>query len=182
MRSGKVLKSQTLISIIIYGVLVLVLIHRTNVINFIDVRLHPRNASIISADRQIQLDDMIDFEEFDNQQYKNDSHSFIVPDIVHLIFINTSTIQFYQAINIFSIYLNHNPAHIYIHCDLCNFTGYFWDRLNSLEDLKSKLVLKKVPNYKTIYGVKYGWIQHRFENILSHFKINFHFMSPLQAI
>ena len=106
------------------------------------------------------LDDgeILNFENFNNV---NGSHKFIVPNIVHLIYLRVPFIKFYQALCIYSIFLNHNPELIYIHCDNCSFTGYYWDEINSIEPLRKKIRIHELPTRNHIFGIKYGWIQHR---------------------
>lgn len=105
----------------------------------------------------LEQSEILDFESFDNQ---NGSMTFIVPNIVHLLYLNTTTLKFYQAINIYSIYLNHRPDLIYIHCDLCSFRGHFWSEINSISDLKQRLRINQITFKDTIFGVKYGWVNH----------------------
>jgi hypothetical protein len=62
-------------------------------------------------------DEIIDFEGFDNVSGMNMA---IIPNIVHLLYLNQPFIRFYQLVNILSIYYNHEPDFIYIHCDDCN--------------------------------------------------------------
>ncbi len=86
--------------------------------------------------------DIIDFEEFDNVKgvYYN-----IVPSIVHLLYLQETKIKFFQMINMFSIYLNHRPNYIYIHCDKCGFQGKYYDKLKSYKDLWRIVRFKKIP-------------------------------------
>jgi hypothetical protein len=74
--------------------------------------------------KTIQLnEDLIDFEGFDNI---NGLDTPIIPNIVHLLYLQQPYIKFYQLVNILTIYYNHEPDHIYFHCDQCNFTGKFY--------------------------------------------------------
>ena len=102
-------------------------------------------------------DDMIDFEGFDN--IKGLDHN-IVPNIVHLLYLQETKIKFFQIINIFSIYLNHKPNFIYIHCDKCDFEGKYYKKLKSFKELWNIVRIKKIPYKETIFGVRYGWINH----------------------
>jgi hypothetical protein len=103
--------------------------------------------------------DMVEFEGFDNKN--GSSYSFVVPNLVHLIYLNMSEIKFYQAISLYSIYLNQKPDLILIHCDRCNFTGFYWQQMNSINDLRNRIVLKNINTENTIFGKKYGWLTHR---------------------
>ena len=66
----------------------------------------------------------IDFESFDNA---NGSDHFIVPNIVHMIYLDRKLpnkkpkFEFAHMIALYSIFLNQNPDKIYIHCDVCEF-------------------------------------------------------------
>ena len=68
------------------------------------------------------IDDYLDFEGFDSI---NGVNKTIVPDIVHLLFLQQTKLEFYQIINIYSIYYNHQPKLIYFHCDNCSFHGKY---------------------------------------------------------
>jgi hypothetical protein len=107
----------------------------------------------------VDLDsDIIDFEGFDNTVGLSYP---IVPNIVHLIYLNHPFVKFYQMICIFSIFLNHRPDFIYIHCDNCSFTGKYWEEIDKVTELKQIIRLHKVPSKDTIFGIKVGWIHHR---------------------
>jgi hypothetical protein len=102
--------------------------------------------------------DIFDFEGFDNKE--NGSSEYIVPNIVNLLYLRTSEIKFYQAVCIYSIYLNQKPDVIYLHCDKCNFSGHYWKEMNSISDLRKRIRVNKIDFHDTIFGVKYGWINH----------------------
>ncbi|CAF0723013.1 unnamed protein product [Brachionus calyciflorus] len=99
----------------------------------------------------------IDFENFNNRK---GSRKFIIPNVVHLLYLNTNEIKFYQAINIYSIFLNQNPDFILIHCNDCKFSGHYWEQINSIKELKDKIILNKIKFHETIFGQEYGWIEH----------------------
>jgi mannosyltransferase OCH1-like enzyme len=102
--------------------------------------------------------DILSFENFDNQTGSNVS---IVPNIVHLIYFEKSKLRFFEMINIFSIYFNHNPELIYIHCDDCSFSGIYWEKIVAFKKLWTIIRINQVPRTETIFGVKYGNVQHR---------------------
>ena len=101
----------------------------------------------------------IDFEKFDNI---NGTDHFIVPNIVHLIYLGKLNFEFGQMIALYSIFLNQSPDKIYIHCDVCEFNSRFWSTLNRTKCLGERVVFKRIKNYDTIFGVKAGYIQHRY--------------------
>jgi mannosyltransferase OCH1-like enzyme len=105
-----------------------------------------------------RTDDILSFENFDNQNGSNES---IVPNIVHLIYFEKSSLKFYEMINIFSIFFNHKPDVIYIHCDDCSFSGKYWEKIVAFKSLWAIIRINQVQKTQTIFGVKYGWVQHR---------------------
>ena len=114
-------------------------------------------APLFREESFIREEEIIDFEGFDNE---NGLDFNIVPNIVHLIYLQETNIKFYQVINIFAIYLNHKPDFIYIHCDDCAFYGKYYEKLKSFQELWNIIKIKKIPYKDTIFGVKYGWINH----------------------
>lgn len=102
----------------------------------------------------------IDFEKFDNI---NGTDYFIVPNIVHLIYLGKPNFEFGHMIALYSIFLNQKPDKIYIHCDICEFNSRFWSTLNGSKCLGQIVVFKRIKNYDTIFGVKAGYIQHRYQ-------------------
>lgn len=102
--------------------------------------------------------EMMDFEGFDNQR---GAPFYIVPNFVHLVYLNLNEISFYQAINIYSIFLNQKPDKIFIHCTDCQFSGHYWDEINSIKELRNDLVLNKIPSNDNIFGKRVEWIEHR---------------------
>ncbi len=122
----------------------------------------PEFRLIISKNNQTNpLDwNFVDFEGFDNHA---GFESNIIPNIVHLIFYKTKQISFYQAINIYSIYLNHNPDFIYFHCDGdCAFNGYYWNQINSILGLKKKIQLHSFQLKDTIFSQEFRLDPQRF--------------------
>ena len=103
--------------------------------------------------------EIIDFEDFDHIQ---GAPYQIVPNIVHLLFLNKPIVDFYHMVNIFSIFYNHGPDKIYFHCDNCSFSGKYFDSLKSNDELWNLIVIHPIPFHKTIFGKEYGWINfHR---------------------
>ena len=118
--------------------------------------------SVLDLESYLQLygslDEHIDFEGFDNQV---SAQQPIIPNIVHLINLNQTVVNFHQFITILSIWLNHKPNVIYIHCDKCSLKGKYWQALNSLDELKHLIKLNQIPEKNTIFNKKLGWIHHR---------------------
>ena len=106
------------------------------------------------------IDDFMDFEGFDNN--RENFSSLIVPNYIHLIFLNKNEFKFYEYVNIYAVFLNQKPDRIYLHCDLCDFKGRYWEEMNSIEELRKIFVINRIPTHNTIFGKKVGWIHHRF--------------------
>ena len=124
------------------------------------------NAATIATQKYLhQSEDyeILDFEEFDNQKGVS---KYIVPNIFHLLYLQTTQIQFYQAINIYSIFLNHKPDLIYIHCDNCSLHGHYWEEINLIKDLKKIIKVKQIQFHRTIFGKEFGWINHHRSDVL----------------
>ena len=101
-----------------------------------------------------RIQEFIDFEGFDNQ---NGTSHPIIPNIVHYLFLDKPTIEFYHMVNIFSLFFNHRPEKIYFHCDDCSFTGKFFEALKSNKELWSLIDIHHIPPKKTIFGQEYGY-------------------------
>jgi len=100
-----------------------------------------------------QHEDLIDFENFD---YLQGLTYEIIPDIIHLLYLNSPEIKFYQMVNIFSILFNHRPQAIYWHCDNCSFYGKYFDAIRNHKELWSLIKIHKIPFHSTIFGKEYG--------------------------
>jgi hypothetical protein len=108
------------------------------------------------------LESETNFIQFENFNNNTGSISYVVPNIFHYVNLNQSEIQFGQFLSILSVWLNHKPDRIYIHCDLCDFKGKYWDQLNKIEAVKSLLNVRKIKNFvNKIFGIKSGWIHHK---------------------
>jgi len=96
---------------------------------------------------------IIDFEGFD---FRNGLNQTIIPNIVHLLFINKTEIKFYEFVNILSIFFHHKPDNIYIHCDDCSFKGKYFEILQKNKELWSIIRLLKITFKNKIFGIKPG--------------------------
>ena len=105
------------------------------------------------------LDDssIMDFEGFDNY---DENQPLIVPNVVHLIYLNMNTLRFHEMICIYSIYLNQRPDAIVIHCENCGFTGYFWQQIERVEGLRRIIRFNQLPVRRTIFGQIGPWPLH----------------------
>lgn len=109
------------------------------------------NSKEINAIQMSQ--DLIDFEGFD---HINGAPEPIIPNIVHLLYLQQPYIKFDQLVNILSIYFNHKPDFIYIHCDNCSFTGKYFEILRNYRIVWKMIKFYKIPFKKTIFGTSYG--------------------------
>lgn len=96
-----------------------------------------------------ELDEIINFENFD---HIHGHPTPIVPNIVHLLYLNNPVIDFDQMINIFSIFLNHGPDRVYFHCSNCSFTGKYFDAIKANTDIWKRIVIHPITLYRTIFG------------------------------
>lgn len=96
--------------------------------------------------------DVFDFERFDNQKDPSTTDPYIVPNLVHLVYLNTTQLTYDHMITLFSIFLNHNPQRILIHCDECEFRGAYWQRVQATRCLREKLVVRKIPMFEAVYN------------------------------
>ncbi|KAH7975482.1 hypothetical protein HPB52_002113 [Rhipicephalus sanguineus] len=80
----------------------------------------------------------------------------IIPDIVHLVRYNQKEISFIDVISFRSIYINHRPKKIYVHCSPCGFTGAY-TRL--LEGINFTFIATTFP--KEIFNIS---IQERYHS------------------
>ena len=116
-----------------------------------------------SDNKPLELhEEIIDFEGFDNINGLNIS---IIPNIVHLLYLQQPYLKFYQLVNILTIYYNHKPEFIYFHCDDCNFSGKYFNILKEYKQIWNLIKIFKIPFKNTIFGVEYGWLNHhRYKN------------------
>lgn len=111
---------------------------------------------------ELDPNDILDFEGFNNEK---GSDVQIVPNIVHYLYLQETYVKFYAMINIFSLYLNSKPDLIYIHCDNCSLYGKYWNVIKSHESLFKIIRLHQIPYRETIFGIRYGWINHHRSDI-----------------
>ena len=108
--------------------------------------------------------DIIDFEGFNNEN-ATENQTMIVPNIVHLIYMEKNKLRFHEMICVLSIYLNQKPSAIIIHCENCTFFGPFWRKLQKVDGLRKILHMSVLPVKRTIFGQKGNWpVFHRFHD------------------
>jgi hypothetical protein len=102
---------------------------------------------------------LLNFEKFDN---KSGLDYYIVPNIFHYINLNQTEIGFGQFLSILSVWVNHKPDNIILHCNHCKYSGKYWDALNNITELKSIIKTRFLYDYKEkIFRNRLGWIQHK---------------------
>ena len=96
----------------------------------------------------------INFENFDNKRERrvNDADPFIVPNIVHLVYLEATKLRFHQMMCIYSIYLNQKPDMIIIHCDNCSLHGYYWEQIVSKVGLRNTIKLNQLDGRRKIFN------------------------------
>ncbi len=105
-----------------------------------------------------EFEEIINFEGFNNETGSDD---LIVPNLIHYVHLNQEIIEFHLFLSILSVWLNHKPDFIYLHCNPCNYTGRYWNTLQNMKELKSKLIIKPLKNKKTtLFNREPGWIHH----------------------
>ena len=145
-----------LISFIFFAFIILfsLSINNSPSINNIDIVQKLNSIKEIDKESIITLHkEIIDFEGFDNEIGLNET---IIPNIVHLIYFQHTVLRFYQLVNIFSIYFNHRPDFIYIHCDNCTFEGKYFNILKGYKEIWSLIKFYQVEPKETIFGVSYA--------------------------
>ncbi|CAN7999418.1 unnamed protein product, partial [Ixodes hexagonus] len=80
----------------------------------------------------------------------------IVPNMVHLIRLDQTLLSFWDAVCIRSIYLNHNPTLILIHCSPCGMEGPYESWVSDIPTLRQVPI--QVP--EDVFGLKLGCVQH----------------------
>ncbi|KAL1469611.1 hypothetical protein MTO96_024906 [Rhipicephalus appendiculatus] len=68
---------------------------------------------------------------YDTDGHTGYSHD-IIPDIVHLVRYNQTEINFIDVLSFRSLYINHRPEKIYVHCSPCGFTGNYTHLLEGI--------------------------------------------------
>ena len=69
---------------------------------------------------------------------------------------------------IFSIFLNQRPDKIMIHCETCDFKGYYWKRVMSKRSLRRIIQINKIPMKRRIFNRLTGYIHHRWLFVLEY--------------
>ena len=109
---------------------------------------------------------LINFENFNNNTGLFNQNYYIVPNIVHYVHLNQAEIKFPLFLSILSVWLNQKPRSIYLHCNDCNYSGKYWDELNRILGVKSILKIKKILNFDLkIFKQSPGWIHHKSDTI-----------------
>jgi mannosyltransferase OCH1-like enzyme len=102
----------------------------------------------------------LNFEKFDSLHGLN--KTFLVPNIIHYVNLNQQEISFAQFLSIISSWKVQKPKSIYLHCNLCEYNGKYWIKLNEIYELKSILKVKKIfPFDSHIFKKEPGWIHHK---------------------
>ena len=139
-----------IINILTLLLLCLVVFKRTSI---------PNDTMNTMSEDVTMFDDILHFEGFDNENASL-TRPRIVPNVVHLLFMNKTALRFHEMICLLSIYMNHRPDRIIIHCENCSFTGYYWDKALAYENMSKVVRLHRIPVYRTIYNQQIQWLEH----------------------
>jgi hypothetical protein len=102
---------------------------------------------------------LLNFENFNNNSGVD---YYLVPNIFHYVNLNQSEIRFGQFLSILSVWVNHKPDRIILHCNHCNYSGKYWDTLNKIPKLKSIISTRYTYDYnEKIFRNRLGWVQHK---------------------
>jgi hypothetical protein len=137
-----------------------------SIVSVWNIVIEIRSKPYASSRKQIIESDLIDFEGFDNV---HGSPEYIVPNIIHFVFLNRSDIRFTEMINIFAAYLNQKPESICIHCDNCLFFGKYWLMIEQKKELFSIIKLIRLPKLQyAIFGkaILNGWDTYHKSDVL----------------
>ncbi|KAH6936017.1 hypothetical protein HPB50_012514 [Hyalomma asiaticum] len=119
---------------------------------FVFFKVYGRDACLPKQGKH-RLQNLTDIEGRPKSFYDTDGISGynydIVPDIIHLVRYNQPELTFIDVVCLRSMYLNHRPAKIYVHCDQCGFTGNY-TRL--VEGIKFTFINTVFP--KEVFGIK----------------------------
>ena len=97
--------------------------------------------------------DILDFEGFNNDKL-NESSPMIVPNIIHIIYMNKTELRFHEMVCIFSIFLNQKPDTILIHCENCSFHGVYWEKIEKVKALRKLIRFNQIPVRRSIFGLQ----------------------------
>ncbi|PSN54196.1 hypothetical protein C0J52_03532 [Blattella germanica] len=97
------------------------------------------------------------FKGFDNETGTKNG-TYIVPNIIHFIFLEESYITYVAALCILAAFKHQQPEKVLLHTDVKEFKGPHWEKLKKTEGLV--IEVKKIEVPKEIFGQKLGHIWH----------------------
>ncbi|KAK9506646.1 hypothetical protein O3M35_008541 [Rhynocoris fuscipes] len=92
-----------------------------------------------------------DFDNFDNITGTKDG-CYIVPNIVHFIRFNQKQLSFIDLVCILAAYKHQKPDHIYIHTNVLNFKGKYWEYLLTNNEIINIIKIKYLDMPTQIFG------------------------------
>ncbi|XP_069696259.1 lactosylceramide 4-alpha-galactosyltransferase-like isoform X2 [Periplaneta americana] len=98
------------------------------------------------------------FQGFNNETGSEDGE-YIVPNIVHFLFLGITEPSFVDTVCVLAAFKNHRPDKIYFHTDVEKFEGYNWEKLKGTPDLN--IEINKVTLPDEIFGQKFSSKYHR---------------------
>jgi hypothetical protein len=96
------------------------------------------------------------FENFNNE---TGEENLIVPNIVHFLRFEQPEVRFADAVCILAAVKNHKPDQLFLHTNVGNFTGKYWDYLLNTPEFRNIYQIKSISLPPTIFGQKFseGW-------------------------
>lgn len=114
------------------------------------------NSSVLHYEKILNLsvtpwEQVLDFTNFDNESGTADGH-YIVPNYVHFIKFGQQEFTFPQCVCVLAALKHQKPNKLFIHTDMNEFKGKYWDVLINSPGFKEVLVVEKIALPKQIFN------------------------------
>ncbi|KAG8283753.1 uncharacterized protein LOC124366252 [Homalodisca vitripennis] len=93
----------------------------------------------------------LDFTGFNNETGTADGH-YIIPNYVHFLKFQYATFNFIHMICVLAAFKHQRPEKLFIHTDVPEFYGKYWEVLINTPGFKEVLVIKKMDLPKEVFG------------------------------
>lgn len=144
--------------------IVIITLYLTDLVTNPLIVIQPKQS--IAQQTDIHIDDKIQFDGFDNV---TGAERFIVPNIIHFIHYNKTTLNFVDYVVILAAMRNHKPDKFYFHSNIpdVNLTGKYWDWVRNHTDLWSRIEVAYLEAPAEIFGqeLSTGWRLHHGSDI-----------------
>lgn len=91
---------------------------------------------------------------FDNFNNQTGVNHWIIPNIIHFIRFNTKEYSFTEYICLKAAFRNHRPDFFYIHTNLNDFKGKYWELIKKDPDLSERIRVVPTEVPSEIFGQK----------------------------